>query len=108
MRPSVCVLQVTQDFLKYIQEQSGGEIPEGKGREPPPYPSEEEEEEEEIPYISAEELVRGCCVGSCTNGKRAPVSNFRIEVLMLMFCVTVYIADWRVRESFVHATEREQ
>ena len=59
MRPGVCTLQVTQDFLKYIQEQSGGEIPEGKGREPPPYPSEEEEEEEEeIPYISAEELVR--------------------------------------------------
>ena len=59
MRLGVCTLQVTQDFLKYIQEQSGGEIPEGKGREPPPYPSEEEEEEEEeIPYISAEELVR--------------------------------------------------
>ena len=59
MRPIVCILQVTQDFLKYIQEQSGGEIPEEKGREPPPYPSEEEEEEEEeIPYISAEELVR--------------------------------------------------
>lgn len=53
---------MTQDFIKYIQEQSGG-IPEGEGREPPPYLSEEEEEEEEreteegIPYISAEELV---------------------------------------------------
>ena len=52
---------MTQDFIKYIQEQSGG-IPEGEEREPPPYPSEEEGEEEEteegIPYISAEELVR--------------------------------------------------
>ena len=52
---------MTQDFIKYIQEQSGG-IPEGEGREPPPYLSEEEEEEREteegIPYISAEELVR--------------------------------------------------
>ena len=52
---------MTQDFLKYIQEQSGGGIPEGEGREPPSYPSEEEEEEEEIPYISAEELVRVLC-----------------------------------------------
>ena len=42
------------------------------------------------------------------NGKRAPVSNFRMDVLMLMFCVTVYVADWRVGESFVHAAEREQ
>lgn len=86
----VCTLQVTQDFLKYIQEQSGGEIPEGKGREPPPYPSEEEEEEEEIPYISAEELVRVLRRFSSAQLKRGvPVTNFRMDVLMLMFCVTV-------------------
>ena len=86
----VCTLQVTQDFLKYIQEQSGGEIPEEKGREPPPYPSEEEEEEEEIPYISAEELVRVLRRLSSAQLKRGvPVTNFRMDVLMLMFCVTV-------------------
>lgn len=99
---------MTQDFIKYIQEQSGG-IPEGEEREPPPYPSEEEEEEEEteegIPYISAEELVR---VFLLLQIKRFPVTNFRLDVLMLMFCVTVYVADWRVRETFVCAAEREQ
>ena len=92
MRPGVCTLQVTQDFLKYIQEQSGGEIPEGKGREPPPYPSEEEEEEEEIPYISAEELVRvlRCCIGSCTKWKEGScqqLQNGCIDVNVLCDCV---------------------
>lgn len=103
----MCTLQVTQDFIKYIQEQSGG-IPEGEGREPPPYLSEEEEEEEEteegIPYISAEELVRVFLRFSSTQMKR----KFRLDVLMLMFCVTAYVADWRVRATLICAAEREQ
>ena len=56
-------LQVTDDFLKYLRKAQGGERDENEGRSSsvpkPKEPQVEEEEEEDLPYPSAQELVRG-------------------------------------------------